>query len=185
MKNTVYHYGWLAILLHWSSAVLLIALFSLGYWMVDLGYYHVWYKDAPDLHRSFGTVLFCLMTFRIIWKWCQVQPKTLDSYTKVERVIGKIVHSLLYLLSFIIMCSGYLISTADGHSINVFQLIHIPSMGQLFENQEDITGDIHKYAAYIIMGMVVSHILAALKHHFIDKDITLRRMITLKRDINH
>jgi cytochrome b561 len=177
MKNTENHYGIITILLHWLVAAIIIGLFGLGYWMVGLGYYDPWYKQGPDLHKSIGATLFLLMIGRVLWRKLQVQPKGLDSHTKFEKTAGAVVHQFLYLVIFIIMISGYLISTADGRAIEVFQFIQVPSLGELFSNQEDIAGAVHKYLAYSLIFVVVLHAAAALKHHFIDKDNTLMRML--------
>jgi len=181
MRNTEHHYGWFAISAHWLAAIMIIGLFGLGFWMVDLSYYDPWYKTGPDLHRSIGIILFTLMALRLVWKFIQVQPKPLDHYTKFERIVGHWVHRILYILAFGIMFSGYLISTADGRGIDVFELFQVPSLGELFADQEDLSGLIHKYAAYTLAGAVVLHLLGALKHHFIDKDITLKRMLGYRK----
>lgn len=75
------------------------------------------------------------------------------------------------------MITGYLISTADGRGIDVFEIITIPAFGSIIENQEDIAGLIHKWLAYLLILLAALHAFAALKHHFIDKDNTLNRMI--------
>ncbi len=181
MNNTDNHYGWLTIILHWLVAAIIIGLFALGYWMVELGYYDPWYKQGPDIHRSIGIILFALMIFRLFWRIIQIKPKPLDNHSKLERVAGSLTHKLLYLLVFVIMTSGYLISTADGRAIEVFQLISVPSIGELFDNQEDIAGVIHQYLAYTMIALVLMHALAALKHHFIDKDKTLTRMLGYRK----
>ena len=77
------------------------------------------------------------------------------------------------------MCRGYLISTADGRGIAVFNLFEIPGIGELFDSQADIAGLFHQFAAYSLIGLVVIHMLGAFKHHFFDKDSTLIRMITI------
>ena len=177
MRNTENHYGWFAIGAHWLAAIMIIGLFGLGFWMVDLSYYDPWYKTGPDLHRSIGIILFALMSIRLVWKLSQIQPKPLDHYSKLERISSHLVHQLLYLLTFGIMLTGYLISTADGRGIDVFNLFQVPSLGELFADQEDIAGFIHEYAAYTLIGAVMLHALGAFKHHFIDKDITLKRML--------
>jgi len=177
MTNTQNHYGWITITLHWLVAALIFGLFGLGYWMVELGYYDPWYKQGPDLHRSIGIILFALMVFRLMWKIIQTKPEPLSNHSKTEQLAGSLTHKLLYILVFVIMFSGYLISTADGRAIEVFQLITVPSLGELFANQEDTAGFIHQYVAYGVMALVVVHALAALKHHFIDKDKTLTRML--------
>ncbi len=177
MKNTLSHYGWITISLHWLVAVTVIGLFSLGYWMVDLGYYDPWYKQGPDLHKSIGILLFIVMIMRVVGRYFQIRPKALNSHTHVEKKIGNIVHVFLYSALFVLMISGYLISTADGRAIEVFNLISLPSLGELFTDQEDLSGIVHKYLAYALMVTVILHALAALKHHFIDRDNTLLRML--------
>lgn len=177
LTNTEKQYGWLTITIHWLVAIAFFALFAVGFWMVDLGYYDDWYRKAPELHKSAGVILLFVMLIRVALKWFQVNPKTLPGITKVQEKAAHIAHFILYLLVFVILISGYLISTADGRGIEVFGLFELPSIGLLFDNQEDIAGTVHKYVAYAGMGLVVLHALAALKHHFIDKDQTLLRML--------
>lgn len=177
MNNTNTSYGYISILFHWLSALSIFGLFALGYYMVDLTYYHQWYKTAPALHKSIGLVFFIVMIARVIWRYLQVSPKQLDSHSSLEKKAGKMIHTLLYLLIFTIMITGYLISTADGRAIEVFELITIPAFGAIIENQEDVAGLAHKWLAYFLIILSVLHALAALKHHFIDKDNTLNRMI--------
>jgi len=83
---------------------------------------------------------------------------------------------LLYLLLFVIMFSGYLISTADGRAIEVFGWFDVPATITSIPNQEDVAGLVHKFAAFLLIGLVVLHAAAALKHHFIDRDRTLLRI---------
>ena len=77
----------------------------------------------------------------------------------------------------LIFFSGYLISTADGRAIPVFEVFHVPALTYAIDNQEDIAGDIHQYLVYLLIAMVSLHALAAIKHQFINKDGTLMRMI--------
>ncbi|MBV1909588.1 MAG: cytochrome b [Kangiellaceae bacterium] len=177
MNNTENHYGWISIFIHWIVALTVFGLFGLGYWMVDLGYYDAWYKPAPALHKSIGITLLALMVVRTIWRKNQIKPKPLATHTEIERKSGHAVHIALYFIIFIVMFSGYFISTADGRAIEVFELFEVPGFGALIENQEDVAGLIHQYAAYTLVGIAILHALAALKHHFIDKDNTLKRML--------
>lgn len=168
------HYSILAILLHWVTAIVVFALFAVGYWMVDLNYYSEWYRTAPYWHKSVGLLLALLTIARCLYKLQSSVPKPLGS--KFEALAAKSAHLMLYLLLFCLFISGYLISTADGRGIDIFNWVTIPSAGELINDQEDVAGLVHEYTAYVLMGLVVIHALAALKHHFIDKDATLRRM---------
>ena len=82
-----------------------------------------------------------------------------------------------------LMMTGYLISTADGRGIAVFGLFEIPALSISFENQEDIAGEIHWLLAWGLILMVGLHAMAAIKHHVINKDDTLLKMIRPKTDL--
>ena len=185
MNNTSVNYGYVSIFFHWLSAISIFGLFALGYYMVELSYYHQWYKTAPALHKSIGLVFFMLMVFRLIWRYQQISPNHLSSHSALEQKAGKIIHVLFYLLIFIIMITGYLISTADGRGIEVFELITIPAYGSFIENQEDIAGLVHQWLAYFLIILATLHALAALKHHYIDKDNTLNRMIGKRQQLEN
>tara|TARA_R110002126_G_scaffold160458_13_gene308142 strand:- start:4817 stop:5368 length:552 start_codon:yes stop_codon:yes gene_type:complete len=176
LTNSATRYGMVSIILHWLVAVAIFSLFALGYWMVDLTYYSSWYRSAPYWHKSIGIMLFFLVIFRLFWRFSTQKPRALSSHSVLEKRLARITHIVLYLLLLLIMLSGYLISTADGRPIAVFDWFNVPALGELFPRQADIAGAIHQYLAYGLVGLSAFHALGALKHHFIDKDSTLRRM---------
>jgi cytochrome b561 len=94
-----------------------------------------------------------------------------------EVIVAKFAHTLMYFLLITIFVSGYLISTSDGRGIEVFNWFTVPGAGELFPNQSDLAGAIHFYTAWAVILIAGLHALAALKHHFIDKDNTLRKML--------
>ena len=174
MATQITHYNSLAKLLHWGSALLIIAMFALGLWMVDLDYYSEWYKLAPHWHKSVGLCLFAITLFRLIWKITTKAP-AIEGKTW-EKTTAKRVHQLLYILLFALFLSGYLISTADGREILIFNWFFVPGLGSIIDNQADLAGNVHYYLALTVIGLTSLHALAALKHHFIDKDNTLNKM---------
>jgi cytochrome b561 len=143
--------------------------------MVDLSYYSEWYKVAPYWHKSIGIILLALTLFRVLWKMLNKAPEI--EGLAWEKSAAKIAHLLLYILLFSTFISGYLISTADGRGIEVFNWFTLPALGSLIENQEDIAGEGHFYLTYSLIGLALLHALAALKHHFINKDNTLKKII--------
>lgn len=171
-------YSGFAKLLHWGSALIVVGLFALGLWMVDLSYYHSWYRTAPDIHKSVG-IAFVLVTFiRLVYRFSVRYPATLTSHSRLERLAAKAVHAAIYGLLLVMFVSGYLITTAKGEPLVVFGgLIEIPSLVSGFDNLEDLAGEIHEIAAFTLVGLALLHAAAALKHHFIDRDETLLRMI--------
>ena len=162
--------------LHWLSAIIIFGLFGLGFWMVELDYYSPYYQSAPALHKSIGICYVVLLFARLVIRAFAELPSAIDSHHPIERAISSFVHRFFYFLLLLIVISGYLISTADGRAISVFELFEIPSLGSFVENQEDYAGDIHKWLAYGLIGLAVIHALAAIKHQFVDKDQTLKRM---------
>ena len=177
INNTTDTYGVLSRSLHWLSAMLVIGLFALGLWMHDLDYYHAWYTKAPDLHRSFGIVLLILTVMRLLWYRASPKPKPLTHYSRIERIVALATHHTMLLLLFVMFGSGYLITTAKGDPLYVFDLVAIPSLISTIPYLEDIAGEVHEIAAFSLIGLVCLHAVGALKHHFIDKDITLKRML--------
>ena len=176
-KNTTQGYGRITKILHWLSAIVVFALFALGFWMVDLTYYSQWYKTAPYWHKSIGIILFIATLLRLIWRAVNAKPDAIASHSPMVRKSAHLAHIILYTLLLVLMISGYLISTADGRAITVFNWLDVPALGELFSDQEDISGLIHEYSAYILISTAVLHALAAIKHHVIDKDATLQRML--------
>ena len=175
-RNSSSHYGLVSIFMHWLVAVVVFGLFGLGYWMVGLDYYSSLRQTAPDLHKSIGLVLFAVMLARVLWRWFSPPPASLPNHGRMTRMASKLGHSFLYLGLFVLMISGYLISTADGRGIPVFGLFEVPASLTSIPDQEDVAGLVHEYLAWVLVIFAGVHALAALKHHFIDRDRTLTRM---------
>lgn len=175
IKNSEAGYGIVARVLHWGMAIAILGMFGLGLWMRTLTYYSPYYKSGPALHKSIGLVLLVLLLGRFIWR--QVNAKPNDSYLEpAERHISNLMHLAFYGFLLVLMLLGYLISTVDGRGIQVFGLFEIPSI-YAQKGLEDAVGLLHRWLAYLLMGFVALHAMAALKHHFINKDVTLLRML--------
>lgn len=175
LRNTTNSYGWLAIGLHWLMALAIFGMFALGLWMTDLNYYDAWYHRAPELHKSIGMLLLFALIFRLGWRLINVRPVLLGLWW--EKIIALFVHRMHYLLMFTVMLSGYLIPTAEGIGIDVFGWFTAPATFSFDKQQADLIGIIHLGSAWAMMGLAAMHAGAALKHHIIDKDITLLRML--------
>lgn len=178
--NTQDYWGGISIFFHWLTAFIIFGLFGLGLWMVELGYYDTWYRKAPDLHKSVGILLLVITLLRLIWRRINGNPISLSSHTCKEQYMAIAVHYLLYVLLFSVMISGYLISTADGRPVLVFGWIQIPVNFHGLDKQEDIAGLVHLWLAVSLIGLALLHAIAALKHHFFEKDPTLKRMLGLR-----
>ncbi|MCQ9425322.1 cytochrome b [Pseudomonas sp. LJDD11] len=177
LRNSSSRYGLVSRVLHWGVALTVFGLFGLGLWMMGLDYYDSWRKAGPDLHKSIGLVLFAAMLVRVIWRFVSPPPPPLTSYSRLTRIGAAFGHLFLYVALFAVMTAGYLISTADGVGIPVFGLFEVPALISGLPQQAETAGQIHFYLAWAIEIFAVLHGLAALKHHFIDRDVTLKRML--------
>ncbi|MDF1763580.1 MAG: cytochrome b [Oleibacter sp.] len=175
LRNTDHGYGWIAIVFHWIGAIAVTGMFGLGIYMVDLTFYDPWYKGSLDLHKSLGILIALLISARLIWRIVNPSPRGLSD-KKLENQAAHTVHWILYGAMICMFVSGYLISTADGRGINVFDWFTVPAT-LTGENQADLAGEIHEWLAWGLIGLASLHALAALKHHFLNRDATLKRML--------
>jgi cytochrome b561 len=174
IRDTPQGYGVVTRLFHWLMALVIVAMFALGWWMVRLDYYSPYYVSAPDLHRSVGLLLLMALLIRWAWRFGNVHPSD-DELSAFERLSSKIVHEGFYPLLAALMISGYFISTSDGRPIDIFGFVQIPSV-IVDKNLTDTAGYIHRVLAYITMALATVHAAAALKHHVSDHSSILRRM---------
>jgi cytochrome b561 len=177
IKNTRSRYGWLSVSIHWLMALTVIGMFALGIWMRQLSYYDPWYKDGPTIHKSIGILLFILLLARIVWRNINIRPSDDPALKAWERITAHLTHFALYGLMLALMIAGYLISTADGRPIDVFNLFSVPATLHGLADQEDIAGEVHEILAWALVLLAGVHALAALKHHFINRDSTLLKML--------
>ncbi|OUR65913.1 cytochrome B [Methylophaga sp. 42_25_T18] len=182
LKNSNKSYGWLSIAVHWLMAIAILFMFSLGLYMVELTYYDAWYKGSLDLHKSLGMVLLGLLMFRVFWRATNIKPAELAG-PKWEQRSAHWMHRGLYLGMLCLMISGYLISTADGRAIVIFDLLKAPALPWAIEKQEDIAGQVHAILSWLLIAMTTAHALAAIKHHFINKDGGLTRMLKVNTTV--
>ncbi|MDR5903079.1 MULTISPECIES: cytochrome b [Halomonas] len=174
-RNTNDGWGMVSILLHWTLAILIIGLFILGWWMTGLGYYDPWYNLGPWWHRSLGMLVLFATLLRLGWRLVNPTPRALGG--PLERAIAHLGHLGLYVLMLVVLVSGYLISTADGKGIAVFDWFTVPAVISGLPNQASVAGEVHWYAALALMILSAGHAVAALKHHLVDRNPVLRRMI--------
>lgn len=178
-RNTPSGYGLVSIWLHWLMAGLILAMFGLGLWMRNLGYYDAWYHDAPMLHKAIGILLGIALLIRLGWRMHNPRPTLLGQ--QWEQHIALSVHRLHYVLLFVLLITGYLIPTAKGVGIDVFTWFTVPAVISLAQGTSDMIGRAHLYLAWSVILLTAAHAAAALKHHIIDRDMTLRRMLGLSR----
>ncbi len=177
-RNTKNGYGLGAITAHWITVAAVLVLYPLGLYIISLTYYDPAYRIIPHWHKSLGMLLVIGVLLRLVWRLTNQRPHELSEHKLWERRLARGVHTVLYALLFVVPFTGYLISTADGRSVSVFGWFEVPALVTgLVRNQEDVAGLWHFWLATALIALVGLHALGALKHHFIDRDSTLKRMI--------
>ena len=176
LGNTPLRYGFRTRLLHWLIALLILVLIGLGWWMVGLSYYDTWYHDATSLHEGLGVVAWVLAIVLVAGNLLNKPPKSLP-LSWWEKPAAWAAHKLLYVAILGLPVAGYLISTADGNPLSVFGLFEIEAIWAKDKSVRDAAIFVHTYGGYGMLGLVAMHGGAALKHHVINKDRTLLRMI--------
>ena len=178
IKNSQTRYGVVAKLLHWAIAAAMIALIAIGWYMVGLSNESIWYYRALDFHQTLGLCVLSLFVVKVIWLFASPNPSFVSSLQPWQRYAATSVHALFVIAIGLIPVSGYLFATSLGDPIPVYNVFEIPGIVRLSKSVSDWVIDFHAYYAYTCAGLIILHSLAALKHHFVDKDNTLKRMTT-------
>lgn len=161
--------------LHALIAVHMVGLIALGWWMIDLSFYSSWYYQAPALHKAFGTVVFVLGLLLLSLSAYR-RPMPIPTHGLLVRIASKAAHLILITSVVTIPVSGYLFTTYSGEPVSIFGLFDIPALFSVSERVRDIAISFHIYASYGLIAVIAAHVGGALKHHFWDRDQTLRRM---------
>jgi cytochrome b561 len=175
------HYDLFSIVLHWAIVIFVLGLFFSGLWMVELDYYHAWYYRAPWWHTSFGVVSAIFLMARLLWIIKRPPVAAIDGMPAWQQRLAISMHRLLDVMLLVIVISGYFIVTAKGDGLAVFDAFILPAVHTFPSAQASWIGLVHQWAAYILIAMATLHMLAALKHHLINKDFTLKRMFLPKK----
>lgn len=175
LTNTDDRFGFISILLHWIMAILIIALLIIGLYMVRIPISPLKLK-LFRWHKEFGMLVLMLVVVRLIWRFSNVIP-ALWSLPIWERIAARSVHWMFYFFMFLLPISGWLLSSAAGISVSFFGWFVFPDFISASEPMRLGLTSIHEWLAYILIAVLCLHIAASLKHHFINKDDVLRRML--------
>ena len=162
--------------LHWLIAVLFFGMLGLGFYMQGL-------PLSPDKlklyswHKWVGVTVFLLALFRIAWRVTHQPPPLPGSMPRLIQIAAHAGHHMLYMLMFLIPLSGWLMSSAKGFQTVWFGILPIPDLIEKNKLLGDLLQTVHVSLNYLFIAVLIGHIGAALKHHFIDKDDILTRML--------
>ncbi len=182
-RNTADYWGLPSKLFHWVMAVLVIGLLAMGQYIshfVD-DIYRAF--DLTQIHKSFGFVAFCLVALRLVWRWYAGAPTLPPEVPRWQVRASQVSHVLLYVLMVVMPVSGWLYASAsinqDLYQIpnQVFGLFALPDPFVPGEKALEMRfRTVHDVGGKLLAALVLVHLAAALKHHFVDRNHILRRM---------
>jgi len=144
------------------------------------------------IHKSIGVLFMALVIWRVIWRIKNNWPASVGNYSNMEKILAKVVHYLLIIGTVLLPLSGFMMSAMGGFGISVFGLELVSANPDPNNPQEMIpfngtiahfAHSMHGLAGKILLISVLLHIVGAFKHHIIDKDATLRRMLGRQVDL--
>ncbi|OHV86172.1 cytochrome b [Mesorhizobium sp. ORS 3428] len=184
ITNTATRYGWAMIILHWLIGAIFIGQFVLGVIMVRVSSQRTSF-ELIQLHKSFGFLLLGLIILRIAWRLGNTVPALPASVGALERRMAPLVHFGLYVFQIALPLSGWALVSVSTLEIptmpfNQFVMPNLPLAES--DAAESLWSAVHWYLAYAGIALVVLHMAAALRHHFLLRDSVLTRIIKPSSD---
>ncbi|MFO1259406.1 MAG: cytochrome b [Gammaproteobacteria bacterium] len=174
--NTDERYGLVSFLLHWIVAIIIIGLIIVGLYMTRIPISSLKLK-LYGWHKQFGLLILALLFLRIAWRLSNVTPRLPATLPAWQKLAARSVHFVFYLFMFFMPITGWLVTSAAGLPVSFFGWFVLPSLVEPDESNRLLYAEIHQWLAYGLILTLGAHIGAALKHHFINKDNILRRML--------
>ena len=168
-------YGAVAIAFHWLLALALVGAFSMGLYMADLPFSPGRVK-LFNWHKWAGVTILALSALRLLWRLTHRPPPDLPMPAWQAKA-AHLTHLLLYLLFFAVPLAGWAYSSAAGFPIVWFGLLPLPDFVPKDKGLAELLKQAHELLAWGLALLVVAHLAAALKHHFIEKDGLLLRIL--------
>ncbi|MFD0858957.1 cytochrome b/b6 domain-containing protein [Roseovarius aquimarinus] len=188
--NTATSYGSVTKFFHWTIALMILSMFPLGWVASELAHrieapditasdaMIAWAKTLFSIHKTLGIAIFAVALLRILWVVSQPKPKLLNGDKPLEARLAETVHWLLYGSLVLVPLSGWV----HHASTTGYAPIWWPfGQGLPFVPKDpavaEVTGAVHFILQWVLAGSIALHVAGALKHHIVDRDATLRRML--------
>ncbi len=175
-RNTSNRFGIVTILLHWLMAILIIIMLALGLYMTRIPI-SAWKLKLYGWHKELGILVLMLAMIRITWRLSNITP-SLVALPWWEILSARAMHWAFYGFMFALPITGWLMTSASGLTVSFFGLFLMPDFISPNEHLRLLLLEVHRWLAYGLILAFCGHTAAALKHHFIDKDDILRRILS-------
>ncbi len=166
-----------AVLLHWLIALLIISAFGLGLTMVDIPGLTPTKLKYFSWHKWLGVTVLALVCVRLLWRLTHQAPAYPAHMPGWQQSAAHGLHLALYALMFAIPVSGYFYSLAAGVPVVYLGVVPLPVLMAANPDLKHLLRTTHYWLNMSLLAAFSLHVLAALKHQFIDRDNILKRML--------
>ena len=170
--------------LHWIVGIMMILLLATGIYMEETETFALY-----PWHKSFGVLVLLFALVRIAWRIRKGWLNPVGAYSSIEKNLSKLIHWLLIVATVILPVSGFMMSVMGGHGADFFGLelvgrnINPDNPREVIPLNESLAGmahTVHGLGGNLLLFALSLHVMGAFKHHLVDKDSTLRRMIGVR-----
>jgi len=177
MNTPTQRYTTTAIALHWLMAIGIVIAFGMGLTMTDMPGITPAKLRLYNWHKWVGVTLFAFAVLRALWRLTHAAPALPASIPRWQRQIAELTHYALYALIFAIPLSGYFYSLAAGFPVVYLGVLPLPVLIEKNAELKPLLQALHFWLNMGLAALVTAHVGAALKHHWIDRDDVLKRML--------
>ncbi|HLQ01478.1 MAG TPA: cytochrome b [Burkholderiales bacterium] len=176
LRNTADSWGAPAKWFHWVMAALILAQITLGVMAVS------WRLSPTKIelffwHKSTGVLILALAALRLLWRLANPAPALPSGVPAWERAAARSSHLLLYVLMIALPITGWIVNSASNIPFRIFWLIPLPAIVAPDKSTADLVALVHRGLAALLALVLVAHIGAALRHHFVKRNTVLMRML--------
>lgn len=172
--SSTVRYTPIAIALHWLLALMIVGAFAVGWYMHDLPF-SITRLKLFNWHKWAGITILALSALRLLWRLTHRPPPD-PPMPAWQRLAAHAAHGALYLLFFAVPLMGWAYSSAAGFPVVLYGVLPLPDFVSPDRALAEVLKQRHGQLAWALAAVVVLHVAAALKHHFIDRDGLLLRM---------
>jgi cytochrome b561 len=177
-------YTTVAVILHWLIAVMLAGQIFGGWLAADESTPRAQAFQLFQLHKSFGLTILALSVARLVWRLSHKVPPMPETMAGWERAAARGVHFLFYVLIIAMPLSGWALISSAPYTVTtmyfgLFEVPLLPVLSGSLRGKEihELLESAHSALVWITIGLLLLHVGAALKHHFVNRDGVLARML--------
>jgi cytochrome b561 len=179
LRSDERRWGAAAKLFHWLTALLIVTAGVIGLLMGDMQP-SMSKISVFALHKSIGLTVLALFALRLLWRLIDRRPRD-EPAPRWQQLAAHLTHGVLYLLIAAIPLSGWLFNSLHGYPLQWFKQFNVPALAAKNEAAADVALVVHETLFWTLVAVLVFHVGAALKHHLLDRDNVLRRMLPFGR----